>query len=72
MKHFFTSKVWKVLFIAVLLTVVLAVGGSLTGKTVSGSFVQGLLAPFRTGVSYRQYPCGQWRCRQRGQDWEGS
>ena len=52
MKHFFTSKVWKVLFIAVLLTVVLAVGGSLTGKTVSGSFVQGLLAPFRTGVSY--------------------
>ena len=52
MKRFFTSKVWKVILIAVLVTVILAVGSSLTGKTVSGSLVQSLLAPFRTAASY--------------------
>ena len=52
MKRFFTSRVWKVIFIAVLAAVILAVTGSLTGKTVSGSLVQGILAPFRTGASY--------------------
>ena len=52
MKRFFTSRVWKVIFIAILATVILAVTGSLTGKTVSGSLVQGILAPFRTGASY--------------------
>ena len=52
MKRFFTSRVWKVIFIAVLAAVILAVGSSLTGNTISGSLVQSILAPFRTGASY--------------------
>ena len=52
MKRFFTSRVWTVIFIAILAAVILAVGSNLTGKTMSGSLVQGFLAPFRTGVSY--------------------
>lgn len=52
MKRFFTSRVWTMIFIAILVAVILAVGSSLTGKTVSGSLVQGILAPFRTGASY--------------------
>ncbi len=52
MKRFFTSRVWKVILISILVTVILAVGSSLTGKEASGSLVQGLLAPFRTGASY--------------------
>ena len=52
MKRFFTPKVWKVIFISILLAVILAVGSSLTGKTISGSLVQGILTPFRTGVSF--------------------
>ena len=52
MKRFFTSRVWTIIFIAILIAVILAVGSSLTGKNVSGSLVQGLLTPFRTGASY--------------------
>ena len=52
MKRFFTSRVWTVIFIAILIAVVLAVGSSLTGKSTSGSIVQSLLAPMRTGISY--------------------
>lgn len=52
MKRFFTSRVWTMIFLAILAAVILAVGSSLTGKTVSGSLVQGILAPFRTGASY--------------------
>jgi len=52
MKRFFTSRVWIVIFIAILSAVILAVGSSLTGKVASNSLVQGILAPFRTGVSY--------------------
>jgi len=52
MKRFFTSRVWTVIFIAILVAVILAVGSSLTGKNISGSLVQGFLAPFRTGASY--------------------
>ena len=52
MKRFFTSRVWTMIFIAILVAVILAVGSSLPGKTVSGSLVQGILAPFRTGASY--------------------
>ena len=52
MKRFFTSRVWTVIFIAILIAVILAVGSSLTGKTASGSLVQGFLSPFRTAVSY--------------------
>lgn len=52
MKRFFTSRVWTVIIIAILIAVVLAVGSSLTGKNFAGSLVQGFLTPFRTGASY--------------------
>ena len=52
MKRFFTSRVWTVILVAILIAVILAVGSSLTGNSTSGSLVQGLLAPLRTGVSY--------------------
>ena len=52
MKRFFTSRVWTVICIAILITVILAVGSSLTGKNVSSSLVQGFLSPFRTAASY--------------------
>ena len=52
MKPFFTSRVWTVIFIAILIAVILAVGSSLTGNNTSGSLVEGILAPMRSGVSY--------------------
>ena len=52
MKRFFTSRVWKVIFLAILAAMILAIGGSLTGKSGSGSLVQSLLTPFRAGASY--------------------
>ena len=52
MKRFFTSRVWTVIFIAILIAVILAVGSSLTGKAGTGSLVQGILSPFRTAVNY--------------------
>ena len=52
MKRFFTSRVWTVILIAILIAVILAVGSSLTGNSGSGSLVQSMLAPLRTGVSY--------------------
>ena len=52
MKRFFTSRVWTVIIIAILIAVILAVGSSLTGKNFTGSLVQGFLTPFRTGASY--------------------
>ena len=52
MKRFFTSRVWTVIIIAILIAVILAVGSSLTGKNFAGSLVQGFLTPFRTGASY--------------------
>ena len=52
MKRFFTSRVWAVIFIAILATVLLAVGSSLSGDSAGGSLVQNILAPFRTGASY--------------------
>ena len=52
MKRFFTSRVWKVIFLAILAAMILAIGGSLTGKNGSGSLVQSLLTPFRAGASY--------------------
>ena len=51
MKRFFTSKVWTVIIIAVLLAVILAVGSNLLGSN-SGTLVQGILSPFRAGASY--------------------
>ena len=51
MKRFFTPRVRTVLIIAIVLALVLAISSSVTGKNVSGSLVQGLLTPLRTGVS---------------------
>ena len=51
MKHFFTSRVRIVLVAAVLLAVVLAVVSSLTGLKLPQVLVQGVLTPFRAGVS---------------------
>ena len=52
MKRFFTSRVWTVILIAILIAVILAVSGTLSGNAGSGSLVQTMLAPLRTGVSY--------------------
>ena len=52
MKRFFTSRVWTVIFIAILLAIVLAVTGSLAGFNGSGTLVQSFLAPFRTATSH--------------------
>ena len=51
MRHFFTSRIRIVLVIAVLLAVVLAVVSSLTGMKFPQVMVQGVLTPFRAGVS---------------------
>ena len=51
MKHFFTSRIRVVLVIAVLLAIILAVVSSLTGLTLPQTVVQGVLTPFRAGVS---------------------
>ena len=52
MKRFFTSRVWTVIFIAILAAALLAVGSSLSGDSAGGSLVQNFLSPFRTGASY--------------------
>ncbi len=51
MKHYFTNRIRVVLLIAVLLAIALPVISSLTGLKVPEMMVQGVLAPFRTGVS---------------------
>lgn len=51
MKHFFTTRIKVVLIGAVLLAVVLALIGSLTGHKLPEMVVQGILTPIRTGVS---------------------
>ena len=51
MRHFFTNRIRVVLVIAVLLAIVLAVVSSLTGLKLPQVMVQGVLTPFRAGVS---------------------
>ena len=51
MKHFFTNRIRIVLVVALLLAVVLAVVSSLTGLKLPEMVVQGVLTPFRAGVS---------------------
>lgn len=51
MKHFFTNRIRVVLVTAVLLAVVLTVVTSLTGLQLPQNIVQGVLAPFRSGVA---------------------
>lgn len=51
MRRLFTTRVKIVLIIAVLLTVLLMVIGSLTGLSLPDMFVKGVLTPIRSGVS---------------------
>lgn len=51
MKHFFSSRVRVVLIAAILLAVVLAVVGNLTGMSIPDMVVKGILTPIRTGAS---------------------
>ena len=51
MRHFFTNRIRVVLVIAVLLAIVLAVVSSLTGLKLPQVMGQGVLTPFRAGVS---------------------
>ncbi len=52
MKHFFSTRVRVVLIVAVLLAAVLAIIGGVTGMSLPNMFVQGVLTPIRTGVSF--------------------
>ena len=52
MKHFFSTRVRVVLIVAVLLAAVLAIVGGVTGLSLPDMFVQGVLTPIRTGVSF--------------------
>ncbi len=52
MKHFFTGRIRIVLIAAVLLAAILAVVSSVTNISLPNMFVQGVLTPARTGVSY--------------------
>ena len=51
MKHFFSSRIRVVLILAVLLTVIFTVVGSLTDLTFPDMVVKGVLTPIRTGAS---------------------
>ena len=51
MKYFFSTRVRVVLIVAVLLAVVLAVIGNLTGLSIPDMVVKGILTPIRTGAS---------------------
>jgi rod shape-determining protein MreC len=50
MRHFFSNRIRLVLVAALLIAVVLAVVGSLTGTNIPGLVVQGVLTPLRTGA----------------------
>ncbi len=51
MKHFFSSRIRVVLILAVLLTVIFTVVGSLTDLTFPDMVVKGVLTPIRAGAS---------------------
>ncbi len=51
MKHFFSRRVRAVLIAALVLSAVLGVSSSLTGKNIPGILVQGVLTPLRTGAN---------------------
>ncbi len=50
MRHFFSTRIRVILAAALLIAVVLAVVGSLTGTNIPGLLVQGVLTPLRTGA----------------------
>ncbi len=52
MKRFFTSRIWAILIAAALLAVVLGLLSGLLGLGFPNAVVQGILAPFRSGVSH--------------------
>ena len=51
MKHFFSSRIRVVLILAVLLTVIFTVVGSLTDLSFPDMVVKGVLTPIRAGAS---------------------
>ena len=51
MRHFFSTRVRVVLILALLVTVGLVIGSSLTGMSIPSMVVQGVLAPFRAGAN---------------------
>ncbi len=51
MKHFFSTRVRVVLIATLLIAVVLSIVGGLTGVNLPSMVVQGVLTPFRSGVS---------------------
>ena len=51
MRHFFSTKVRVVLILAVVLSIALAIISNLTGFSLPEKVVQGILTPFRNGVS---------------------
>lgn len=51
MRHFFSTRVRVVLILALLVTVGLVVGSSLTGMSIPSMVVQGVLAPVRAGAN---------------------
>lgn len=59
MKHYFSAKVRTVLILAVLLTVALAVVGTLSGADLPGQLVQSILTPIRTAASRLTDQAGQ-------------
>jgi rod shape-determining protein MreC len=51
MRHFFSTRVRVVLILALLVTVGLVIGSSLTGMSIPSMVVQGVLAPVRAGAN---------------------
>lgn len=52
MKHLFSTRVRVVIILVLLLAVGLSVISGLTGSNLPATLVQGILTPFRTGISY--------------------
>ena len=50
MRHFFSPRVRAVLIVSLVIAVLLAVVGNLTGKNIPGMVVQTMMAPLRTGA----------------------
>ena len=60
MRHFFSTKVRVVLIVAVVLSILLAIVGSLTDLPLPDVLVKGMLAPFRNGISKLQDTAEQY------------
>jgi rod shape-determining protein MreC len=51
MRHFFSTRIRVILILALLLTGILAVTSSVTGKNIPSMMVQGVLTPLRSGAN---------------------